>query len=157
MQSLNFQEDDPFMQSIKVKFIEAAKLNSKEQNSRGSAISFNDPKHPQHSGLIVQTVKRQTEKALEGLCLIFVVSFTLLKWVVLLETDELLGIPYVLTDQQHPYIPKHRIVHFDLKGAPPTVAYMKKVISLSKTVGATGLLLGKLTRKCLGSCWSLVF
>ena len=40
-----------------------------------------------------------------------------------------------------PYIPEHRIVHFDLKGAPPTMDYMKKVVRLSKQLGATGVLI----------------
>lgn len=58
------------------------------------------------------------------------------------ETDQQLGIPYVLTELKKPYIPKHRIVHFDLKGAPPTIIYFKKVISLAKNAGATGILIG---------------
>ena len=42
---------------------------------------------------------------------------------------------------QEPYIPEHRIVHFDLKGAPPSISYMKKVVSMSKRLGATGVLI----------------
>ena len=45
------------------------------------------------------------------------------------------------TQSKPPYIPAHRIVHFDLKGAPPTIDYMKKVVRLSKTLGATGVLI----------------
>ena len=40
-----------------------------------------------------------------------------------------------------PYIPPHRLVHLDLKGAPPSIAYLKKILSLSHEVGATGVLL----------------
>ena len=43
--------------------------------------------------------------------------------------------------KQTPYIPEHRIVHFDLKGAPPSIDYMKKVVTLSKKLGATGVLI----------------
>ena len=39
------------------------------------------------------------------------------------------------------YIPPQRIVHFDLKGAPPTVDYIAKVLTISKELGATGVLL----------------
>lgn len=49
-----------------------------------------------------------------------------------------MGIPSVNLDN---YIPNHRIVHFDLKGAPPKIGYIKKVITLAKQLGATGLLL----------------
>ena len=40
-----------------------------------------------------------------------------------------------------PYVPEARLVHLDLKGAPPSVAYMKKIITLSRQLGATGVLL----------------
>ena len=43
--------------------------------------------------------------------------------------------------KQTPYIPEHRLVHFDLKGAPPSIDYMKKVVTLSKKLGATGVLI----------------
>ena len=49
-----------------------------------------------------------------------------------------MGIPVVTLDS---YIPKQRLVHFDLKGAPPKVSYIKKVIKLSKQLGATGILM----------------
>ena len=39
------------------------------------------------------------------------------------------------------YIPEHRIVHFDLKGAPPSIDYMKKVVTMSAHLGATGVLI----------------
>ena len=45
------------------------------------------------------------------------------------------------TQPPSPYIPQHRIVHFDLKGAPPTIDYMKKVVVMSKELGATGVLI----------------
>ncbi len=35
----------------------------------------------------------------------------------------------------------HKLVHLDLKGAPPKVAYLEKVIPLFHTWGATGLLI----------------
>ncbi len=40
-----------------------------------------------------------------------------------------------------PYIPKQRLIHFDLKGAPPKPQYLIKVLRLAKSLGATGLLL----------------
>lgn len=40
-----------------------------------------------------------------------------------------------------PYIPKSRLIHLDLKGAPPKVAFIKKIFKLSKSIGATGVLL----------------
>lgn len=49
-----------------------------------------------------------------------------------------MGIPAVSLDS---YIPKQRLVHFDLKGAPPKISYLKKIITLSKELGATGLLM----------------
>ena len=45
------------------------------------------------------------------------------------------------TQAKPPYIPSHRIVHFDLKGAPPSIDYMKKVVTISKELGATGVLI----------------
>jgi hexosaminidase len=40
-----------------------------------------------------------------------------------------------------PYIPKQRLLHLDLKGAPPKVFFLKKVLQLSKELGATGVLM----------------
>lgn len=39
------------------------------------------------------------------------------------------------------YIPPQRLIHLDLKGAPPKVSYLKKVLTLSREMGATGVLL----------------
>lgn len=60
------------------------------------------------------------------------------------EIEHQLGIPYVNLDTKNPYIPKQRIVHFDLKGAPPKISYLKRIFPLIKTMGATGILLGTL-------------
>ena len=38
------------------------------------------------------------------------------------------------------YIPPQRIVHLDLKGAPPSISYLKKVLTMSQGLGATGVL-----------------
>ena len=40
-----------------------------------------------------------------------------------------------------PYIPQHRMIHLDLKGAPPRLDYIIKILKLSTAVGATGVLL----------------
>ena len=45
------------------------------------------------------------------------------------------------TETPAPYVPQHRLVHLDLKGAPPTINYLKKVLSMSLDLGATGVLL----------------
>lgn len=58
------------------------------------------------------------------------------------EFERQLGIPYVNLNAEKPYVPKQRIVHFDLKGAPPRVAFFKRVFPLIKGMGATGILLG---------------
>lgn len=42
---------------------------------------------------------------------------------------------------QAPYIPRQRIVHLDMKGAPPKVAYLRKLFPMLKELGATGILL----------------
>ncbi|KAF5303149.1 hypothetical protein FQR65_LT08312 [Abscondita terminalis] len=57
------------------------------------------------------------------------------------EIEKLLGIPSVNLDIKKPYVPKRRVVHFDLKGAPPKISYLKKILPLLKTMGATGILL----------------
>ncbi|XP_046387009.1 hexosaminidase D [Ischnura elegans] len=44
------------------------------------------------------------------------------------------------TARQALYVPPHRIVHLDLKGAPPTAAYIKRILPILVHLGATGLL-----------------
>lgn len=57
------------------------------------------------------------------------------------DMEKLLGIPFVNLDTKNPYIPKQRIVHFDLKGAPPKLSFFKKVFPVLRSMGATGLLI----------------
>lgn len=70
-----------------------------------------------------------------------VVALKLEEEKIIKEIEEQLGIPFVNLDLKHPYIPKQRIVHFDLKGAPPKVAFFKRLFPIIKTLGATGILL----------------
>ncbi|TRY76461.1 hypothetical protein TCAL_09579 [Tigriopus californicus] len=39
------------------------------------------------------------------------------------------------------YIPRQRLIHFDLKGAPPKMDYLIKVLELARKLGATGVLI----------------
>lgn len=39
------------------------------------------------------------------------------------------------------YIPTNRLFHLDLKGAPPKVSYLQKILPLVKNLGATGVLI----------------
>ncbi|KAK7790047.1 hypothetical protein R5R35_008251 [Gryllus longicercus] len=52
-----------------------------------------------------------------------------------------MGIPYVNLDPRHPYVPEHRLLHLDLKGAPPKVSFLKRLFPLVRQLGATGILL----------------
>lgn len=53
-----------------------------------------------------------------------------------------MGIPNVagLGPGGHPPL-NQRLVHFDLKGAPPKVSYLKRLMPILKSLGATGILL----------------
>lgn len=59
------------------------------------------------------------------------------------ETEQQLGMPFVNLDLKNPYVPKKRIVHLDLKGAPPRIGFLKKFFPMLKNMGATGILLGR--------------
>jgi hexosaminidase len=39
------------------------------------------------------------------------------------------------------YVPEQRLVHFDLKGAPPKMDYLLRMLKWVKDAGATGVLL----------------
>lgn len=45
------------------------------------------------------------------------------------------------SQQLSPYVPPHRLVHIDFKGAPPELTYLRKIFPLIKKFGGTGLLL----------------
>lgn len=40
-----------------------------------------------------------------------------------------------------PHPPNERLVHLDLKGAPPKLSFLKRILPILKTLGATGLLI----------------
>ena len=48
-------------------------------------------------------------------------------------------VPVFSPDGQR-YIPRHRVVHLDFKGAPPLMKYLKSILPLLKEAGATALL-----------------
>ncbi|XP_057668899.1 hexosaminidase D-like [Diorhabda carinulata] len=58
-----------------------------------------------------------------------------------IHLEQQLGIPFVNIDPKNPYIPKKRIVHLDLKGAPPLISYFRRFFPLIQSMGATGILL----------------
>lgn len=47
----------------------------------------------------------------------------------------------IINKSSKKYTPELKLVHFDLKGAPPKIDYLKKLIRLSKEAGANGILL----------------
>lgn len=54
-----------------------------------------------------------------------------------------MGVPVIVglgPSNRHPP-PSQRLVHFDLKGAPPKISYFKRLMPILKTLGATGILL----------------
>lgn len=51
------------------------------------------------------------------------------------------GNTYDAGSRRRVYVPERRYAHFDLKGAPPKVSYIKQVLPLLKEAGASGLLL----------------
>lgn len=61
--------------------------------------------------------------------------------IVQIDTEQQLGIPVVNSYNKHPYIPGKRLVHLDLKGAPPLVSYYRRFFPFIKNLGATGILI----------------
>lgn len=114
---------DALIRSMNVKFIDAVKHSKNTRNVKVSTETNADvaPKL-EHDDL----AKRQVDE----------------KSADTLETEQQLGIPYVNLDGKNPYVPKQRIVHLDLKGAPPLISYFKQIFPLIKNMGATGILLG---------------
>ncbi|XP_044755848.1 hexosaminidase D-like [Coccinella septempunctata] len=58
-----------------------------------------------------------------------------------METEQNLGIPFVNSYIKNPYIPRKRLVHLDLKGAPPLISYYRRFFPFIKNLGATGILI----------------
>ncbi|CAH0555240.1 unnamed protein product [Brassicogethes aeneus] len=104
---------DALLRSINVKFVET--VNRFKGNSAQPTESTNMDQNKEDL-----TVKNQVES---------------------LEIEQQLGIPFVNLDSKRPYVPSKRIVHFDLKGAPPRISYLKRLFPLIKTMGATGILM----------------
>lgn len=122
---------EALMKSINVKFIETANKGNKDQNTRSKIVTELDItglsklEQPSRDDIARKQEVEMVQKQYENL-----------------ETEHQLGIPYVSLDSKNPYIPKKRIVHLDLKGAPPIIPYFKRLFPLIKTLGATGILLG---------------
>lgn len=51
-----------------------------------------------------------------------------------------MGVARVALNPKNPYVPPQRLVHFDLKGAPPKMSYLLQLLPTFKHLGATGLL-----------------
>ena len=49
--------------------------------------------------------------------------------------------PAVISADGSRYIPHHRVVHLDLKGAPPKLSYLKELLPLIREAGATAILM----------------
>lgn len=49
--------------------------------------------------------------------------------------------PAVISADGSRYIPYHRVVHLDLKGAPPKLSYLKELLPLVREAGATAILM----------------
>lgn len=61
-----------------------------------------------------------------------------------IETEQQLGIPFVNSFNKNPYIPEKRLVHLDLKGAPPLLSYYQRFFPFIRNLGATGILIGEI-------------
>ncbi|KAJ8918610.1 hypothetical protein NQ315_013116 [Exocentrus adspersus] len=122
---------DALMKSINVKFIETAKRINKDQDVATKIVTELDEERlskleqPSRD----EIARRRAAETVDN------------NQFEILETEQQLGIPYVNLDPKNPYIPKKRIVHLDLKGAPPILSYFRKLFPLIKVMGATGVLL----------------
>ncbi|KAJ8942100.1 hypothetical protein NQ318_013389 [Aromia moschata] len=121
---------EALMKSINVKFIETANKINKDQTVSSKIVTeFDIEELSKLEQPNREEIARRREADVAD------------KQFDILETEQQLGIPYVNLDPKNPYVPKQRIVHLDLKGAPPILPYFKKLFPLIKTMGATGVLL----------------